>query len=56
MKFAGRALAGFVCVEPGGFRTERALAKWIQRGIDFVSTLPVKKPEARRRRPRAPRR
>src|SRR5260370_40386111 len=40
MKFAGRALAGFVCVDPEGYRTDGALAKWIQRGIDFVSTLP----------------
>ena len=36
MKFAGRRLAGFVCIDP-------ALAAWVQRGIDFVSTLPVKK-------------
>lgn len=56
MKFAGRALAGFVCVDPEGYRTDRALGKWIQRGIDFVSALPAKKPEARRPRPRAPRR
>jgi len=56
MKFAGRALSGFVCVDPEGFRTHTALAKWIQRAIDFVSTLPAKKPEARRPRPRAPRR
>ena len=52
MKFAGRALSGFVCVDPEGYRTDRALAKWIQRGLDFVSTLPAKKPEARRARPR----
>src|SRR5260370_42176494 len=30
MKFAGRALAGFICIDPGGYRTDRALAKWIQ--------------------------
>ena len=44
MKFAGRSLAGFVCVDPEGIRTDAALATWIQRGIDFVSA------------PRAPRR
>ena len=44
MEFAGRPLGGFVCVDPGGYRTDKALATWIQRGIDFVSTLPVKKP------------
>lgn len=42
MEFAGRELAGFVCVDPGGYRTETELATWVQRGIDFVSTLPVK--------------
>ncbi len=39
MAFAGRALAGFVLVDPAGFRTEADLASWVQRGIDFVSTL-----------------
>jgi len=56
MKFAGRTVAGLVCVNPGGYRTESALAKWVQRGLDFVSTLPAKKPRARRPRPRTPRR
>ena len=44
MEFAGLPLAGFVCVDPGGYRTERRLTTWVQRGIDFVSTLPVKSP------------
>ncbi len=56
MKFAGRPLSGFVCVDPAGYRTDAALAKWIQRGIDFVSTLPAKKPATSRPRPKAPRR
>lgn len=42
MKFAGRPLAGFVCVDPDGFRTDEELDRWIQRGIDFVSTLPAR--------------
>lgn len=41
MEFAGRALTGFVCVDPEGFRTEASLAGWVQRGIDFVSK-PIK--------------
>lgn len=56
MEFGGRPLAGFVYVDPGGYRTDTALAKWIQRGIDFVSTLPAKKLATRRPRPKAPRR
>ena len=42
MQFAGRALSGFVCVEPAGFASDNALARWVQRGLDFVSGLPVK--------------
>jgi TfoX/Sxy family transcriptional regulator of competence genes len=56
MEFAGRPLAGYVCVEPDGYPTETALSTWVQRGIDFVSTLPAKDRAARGRRPSAPRR
>jgi TfoX/Sxy family transcriptional regulator of competence genes len=43
MKFAGRSLAGFICVAPAGYRTDRALTIWVQRGIDFAATLPRKR-------------
>jgi hypothetical protein len=43
MEFAGRSLAGFVCIEPLGFRTDKQLAAWVQRGIDFAASLPAKK-------------
>lgn len=43
IEFAGRPLAGFVCVEPTGFRTDRQLASWVRRGIDFAESLPAKK-------------
>ena len=39
MKFGGRALSGFVLVDPEGYRTDKALAAWVKRGLDFVSTL-----------------
>jgi hypothetical protein len=39
---AGRPAAGFVRVDPDGYRTDAALKKWIQRGLDFVVTLPMK--------------
>jgi TfoX/Sxy family transcriptional regulator of competence genes len=42
MQFAGRALSGFICVEPAGFEADDALAWWVQRGLDFVSGLPAK--------------
>jgi hypothetical protein len=43
MEFAGRALSGFVCVDPAGFASDGELAGWVQRGLDFVSGLPAKR-------------
>ena len=42
MEFAGRALSGFVCVDPAGFAADDALARWVRRGLEFVSRLPAK--------------
>jgi TfoX/Sxy family transcriptional regulator of competence genes len=44
MQFAGRPLIGYVLVPPEGYRATMALEAWLQRGIDFVSTLPAKGP------------
>jgi TfoX/Sxy family transcriptional regulator of competence genes len=46
MLFAGRALSGFICIEPEGYAADDALASWVQRGLDFVSGLPGKPPRA----------
>jgi hypothetical protein len=55
MKMGGRTVKGFVRVAPEGYRTDAMLRKWIQRGLDFVATLPAKSP--RRKSPReAPKR
>lgn len=56
LEFAGRRPTGFVLVDTEGCRTDRALARWIQRGMDFVSTLPAKKLTARSARPKVRRR
>ncbi len=29
----------FVVVEPDGYRDDRALAGWVERGLEFVATL-----------------
>ncbi|HEY6984116.1 TfoX/Sxy family protein [Reyranella sp.] len=42
MEMRGRTMTGFVRVMPEGYRTEAALGKWVQRGVDFVLTLPAK--------------
>lgn len=39
---AGRALSGFISVEPAGFAADDALAGWVQRGLDFAAGLPAK--------------
>lgn len=43
MVYGKRPLAGFVCVDPPGFRTDAELEAWVQQAIDFVSTLPEKR-------------
>jgi hypothetical protein len=51
VEMAGRTVAGFVRVDPDGYRTDAALKKWIQRGLDFVVTLPAspsRKPSSRK--------
>ena len=53
MDFTGRPLAGMVYVDPAGYRTDATLARWVQRGVDFVATLPARKPA--RKRPTAKR-
>ncbi|MBI3611200.1 MAG: TfoX/Sxy family protein [Nitrospirae bacterium] len=40
MDFTGRPMKGFVFVGLSGYRTDKALSNWIQRGIDFASSLP----------------
>jgi hypothetical protein len=47
MKMGGRNMKGFIRVAPEGYRTDAALKRWIDRGLDFVGTLPAKSPRAR---------
>jgi hypothetical protein len=35
--------AGWVVIAPSGTTTDQALAGWVQRALDFVTTLPAKK-------------
>jgi TfoX/Sxy family transcriptional regulator of competence genes len=42
MLFAGRALSGFICVEPPGYAADDVLATWVQRALDLVCELPAK--------------
>lgn len=40
----GRALAGWLRVDPEGLRTKRQLAPWVTRGVGFARSLPAKRP------------
>jgi TfoX/Sxy family transcriptional regulator of competence genes len=42
MTFGGRALSGFIRVEPAGFAADADLASWVQRGLDVAGGLPPK--------------
>jgi hypothetical protein len=38
----GKAMKGWVLVEPEGIESDEHLAGWIQRAVEFVSALPGK--------------
>jgi len=40
MDITGRAMKGFVFVEPAGLISDNDLKDWVDRGVKFVSTLP----------------
>lgn len=42
MDFTGRAMKGFVYVEPNGLDSDENLEAWVNRGLNFVTTLPPK--------------
>jgi hypothetical protein len=44
LEMRGRPVNGFVRVGPDGYRTDAGLKTWVQRGLDFVATLPAKAP------------
>ena len=54
MDFTGRPLKGKVYVAPAGVRTKPVLQYWIERGIGFSETLPVKKASPRSLKKRGP--
>jgi hypothetical protein len=38
----GRAMKGWLLVEPGGMKSEADLKDWLNQGVDFAMTLPPK--------------
>jgi TfoX/Sxy family transcriptional regulator of competence genes len=39
MDFTGRPLKGYGFVGPGGLKTDKLLARWIEEGLEFASSL-----------------
>ncbi|MGP8002133.1 MAG: TfoX/Sxy family protein [Streptosporangiaceae bacterium] len=42
MVLAGRALSGFICVQPADYAADGALASWVRRGLGSVAGLPAR--------------
>jgi TfoX/Sxy family transcriptional regulator of competence genes len=42
LDFTGRPMRGLVYVGPDGYRSDEALAKWVERSVVFVASLPPK--------------
>jgi TfoX/Sxy family transcriptional regulator of competence genes len=49
MKMGQRVMRGFVRVAAEGYRTDAALKKWIERGVDAVAARKTKPPRAKKR-------
>ena len=47
MDFTGRPMKGYLFIEAAGIEADASLWKWLESGLKFVRTLPVKKPKAR---------
>ena len=43
MEMRGRSMQGWLRVDPEDLRTKRQLAKWVERGTTYASSLPVKR-------------
>ena len=50
MDFTGRPMKGFLYVSSGGYKTDKDLRKWIELGLDFVSSLSARKNSRSRQR------
>ena len=51
MEMGARTMRGFVRVDPEGYRTDAALKKWVERGIEAVASRPAKASRGKPQRP-----
>jgi hypothetical protein len=48
MDFTGRPMRGYLFVGPEGTGSDPGLKMWVDRGVAFASSLPPKRPKAKR--------
>jgi hypothetical protein len=49
MEMGGRVMRGFARVAPDGYRTDAALKKWIERGVNAADARPAKAARSKRK-------
>lgn len=50
MDFSGKPLVGYLYVAPPGCAGAASLSRWVMQSLDFVKTLPAKKPKQKSRK------
>lgn len=48
MDITGKPMKGFIFVDEAGYKTDNSLKKWLTLGLNFTSTLPIKKPKKKK--------
>lgn len=48
MDFTGRALKGMLYIDPAGIEDDEDLAKWVNRSLAYVDSLPPKKEKSKK--------
>ena len=46
MEMRGRPMPGWLHIDADAVRTDEALAEWVQRGVAYAASLPVKAPKS----------
>jgi TfoX/Sxy family transcriptional regulator of competence genes len=42
MEFTGKPMKGFIMIDAEGYEDDKALASWVEQGVDYVRSLPAK--------------
>ncbi len=48
MDFTGKPMTGYIYVSEAGYKRKADLERWVSQGIEFVQTLPRKKPKTKK--------